>query len=142
MVFITDEGSEFDAPLDKVWKLNQAHSTDAPKIHATGKNYKSEMIYENTLITSWESDMQGQTVKTKMKFSIFFPVGTAIEVLEGAMAGSKFFNYYTPKGNKTGVTVVGDFKSPGMSDDQIRQAVFAFLEQAFNEDSTHLKTMP
>jgi hypothetical protein len=23
MVFITDEGSEFNAPLDKVWKLNQ-----------------------------------------------------------------------------------------------------------------------
>ena len=142
MVFIIDEGSEFDAPLDKVWKLNQAHITDATKIHTNGKNRKSEMINENTAITSWESDMQGQTVKTKMKLSIYSPIGLAIEVLEGPMAGSKFFNYYTPKGNKTGVTVVGDFKSPGMSDDQIRQTVFAFLEQAFNEDNTHIKTMP
>jgi hypothetical protein len=40
------------------------------------------------------------------------PLGLVVEALEGPIAGSKFFNYYTPKGNKTGVTVIGDFKSP------------------------------
>ena len=77
-----------------------------------------------------------------MNFSLYPPLGLAIEALEGPIAGSKFFNYYTPKGSKTGVTVIGDFKSPMMSDDdQLRQAVLAFLEQAFNEDTAYLKTM-
>jgi hypothetical protein len=58
------------------------------------------------------------------------------------MSGSKFFNYYIPNGNKTGVTVVGDFKSPMIYDEnQLKQAVMSFLEQAFNEDSAYLKTI-
>jgi hypothetical protein len=69
-------------------------------------------------------------------------LGVAIELLEGAIAGSKFFNYYIPNGNKTGVTVIGDFKSSMMPDEnQLKQAVMSFLEQAFNEDSAYLKTM-
>jgi len=86
--------------------------------------------------------MQGQTIKTKLRVTRFYPFGVAIELLEGPLAGSKFFNYYIPNGNKTGVTVVGEFKSPIMTDEsQLRQAVLSFLEQAFNEDSAYLKTM-
>jgi hypothetical protein len=142
MVFIVDEGSEFGAPLEKVWKLSEAHTKDAAKIHPGGKNYKTETVSENATIQSWESDMQGQTVKTKIKVTRFHPLGIAIELLEGAIAGSKFFNYYIPNGNKTGVTVVGDFKSSMMPDEnQLKQAVMSFLEQAFNEDSAYLKIM-
>jgi hypothetical protein len=69
-------------------------------------------------------------------------LGVAIELLEGPMTGSKFFNYYIPNKNKTGVTVVGDFKSPIINDEaQLRQIVLSFLEQAFKEDSTYLKKM-
>jgi hypothetical protein len=67
MVFIVDEGSEFDAPLEKVWKLSDAYATDAAKIHPGGKNYKTESVNENVAIQSWESDMQGQSVQTKIK---------------------------------------------------------------------------
>ena len=142
MVFIVDEGSEFDAPLEKVWKLSEAHAKDAAKIHPGAKNCKTENVSENTIIQSWESNMRCQTVKTKIKVSIFYPLGVAIELLEGAMSGSKFFNYYIPNGNKTGVTVVGDFKSPMIYDEnQLKQAVMSFLEQAFNEDSAYLKTI-
>ena len=142
MVFIIDEGSEFDAPLEKVWKLNEAHAKDAAKIHPGGKNFKTENVNENTIIQSWESDIQGQTVKTKIKISIFYPLGVAIELLEGPTAGSKFFNYYIPNGNKTGITVVGDFKSPMISDkNQLKQTVMSFLEESFNEDSAYLKAM-
>ena len=142
MVLIVDEGSEFEAPLEKVWKLSEAHAKDAAKIHPGGKNYKGENISEYAAIQSWESDMQGQTIKTKIRVTRFYPLGVAIELLEGPVSGSKFFNYYIPNGNRTGVTVVGDFKSPIMTDEnQLRQAVLSFLEQAFNEDSAYLKTM-
>jgi hypothetical protein len=142
MVFIVDEGSEFDAPLEKVWRLSEAHAKDAAKIHPGSRNHKIESISENVVIQSWESDMQGQTVRTKIKVTRFHPLGVAIELLEGALAASKFFNYYTPNGNKTGVTVIGDFKSSIMPDEnQLKQAVMSFLEQAFNEDGAYLKTM-
>ena len=108
MVFIVDEGSEFDAPLEKVWKLSDARARDAAKIHPGGKNYMTDSVNENVAIQSWESDMQGQTVQTKIKVTRYYPLGVAIELLEGAIAGSKFFNYYTPTGNKTGVTGAGD----------------------------------
>lgn len=142
MVHIVDAGSEFEAPLERVWKLSEAHAKDAAKIHPAGKNHKTENVSENAVIQSWESDMQGQTIKTKIRVTRFYPLGVAIELLEGPVAGSKFFNYYIPNGNRTGVTVVGDFKSPIMTDEnQLRQAVLSFLEQAFNEDSAYLKTM-
>ena len=54
------------------------------------------------------------------------------------MAGSKSFSYYTPKGNETGITVVGEWKSKMMTDDQIRQAVMDFLQTVFNEDQANL----
>jgi len=50
--------------------------------------------------------------------------------------------FYFPNGNKTGVTVVGEFTSSMMPDEnQLKQAVMSFLEQAFNEDSAYLQTM-
>ncbi len=142
MVHIVDEGSVYDAPVDRVWKLGQAHQTDSGKIHPGFLNYNSEPIAENTDLRSWETEMQGRRVKNRAKFTLFPPVGEAIEILEGPLAGSKCFNYYTPKGpNQTAVTVVGDFKSPMLPEAQVKQAVLQFLEQAFNEDTAYLKTM-
>lgn len=33
MVFIEDKGSRFKAPLDKIWKLLEAHDYEGDKIH-------------------------------------------------------------------------------------------------------------
>lgn len=38
MVFIEDRQGIFDAPIDKVWKLAQAHSIEDSKIHPGAKN--------------------------------------------------------------------------------------------------------
>ena len=56
-------------------------------------------------------------MKNMIKVTSFYPLGVAIEILEGPMTGSKFFNYYIPNKNKTGVTVVGDFQSPMINDE-------------------------
>lgn len=141
MVFIEDSGSFFEAPLDRIWKLAEAHNKELNKIHPAMKNSKSEMIGENSSIVSYESDVQGQTIKSRIKITMYYPLGMAFEMLEGPLAGSKFFNYYIPKGNRTGVTVVGEFKSPVMSDEMTKQTVLSFLEHGFSEDVAYLKKM-
>jgi hypothetical protein len=61
--------------------------------------------------------------KKKLRFAAYSPLGVAIEVLEGPLAGSKVFSYFTPNEERTDVTVAGDFKSATMSDDLLRQTV-------------------
>lgn len=143
MVFIEDAGSMFDAPVDRVWKLNQAHTTDSAKIHPSTRNNKTEMTGDTTFISSWETDgPDGKPLKMKIRGSMFVPLGIAFEILEGPMAGSQFFNYYIDRGDRTGVTVVGNFKSPLISEEQLKPMVLAYLEQAFNEDAAYLAKMP
>ena len=141
LVHIEDSGSFFDAPIDKIWKLSEAHGMELTKIHPAMKNVKGEMLSDNSKVFSYESDMNGQTIKSKIKITTYYPLGMAFEMLEGPLAGSKFFNYYIPSGNRTGVTVVGEFKSPNMNDDMIRQVVKSFFDQGFDEDVAYLKTM-
>ena len=47
------------------------------------------------------------------------------EHLEGPTAGSRAFVYYMPKGNKTGITLVGEFVLSGMDEKTTRDAVMA-----------------
>jgi hypothetical protein len=143
MVFIEDIGSIFDAPLDKVWKLGEAHAKEGNKIHPNTRNNKTEIVNDTTFINSWEEDMNGQTIKIKAKGTIYYPLGMAFEILEGPFSGSKFFNYYIPKdNNKTSVNIVGDFRSNVISDDeQLKSAVIGFLEKVYNEDIAYLTKM-
>ncbi len=140
-MFIADWGSHYDAPVDKVVKLLEAHMTDSGKIHPNVKNLKLEKMSENVTIGSAELDVQGRKVGTRVRYTMLPPLGVAIEQLEGPFAGSKYFFYYVPKGDKTEVVAVGEFKSPIMSDEQLKQAVDVYLEEAFKEDTAYLGTM-
>jgi hypothetical protein len=78
----------------------------------------------------------------KIKGTIYYPLGIAFEILEGLFADSKYFVYYIPiDNNKTGVTVVGDFKSNMIPEDEIKPIVLDFSERVFNEDVAYLKAM-
>lgn len=139
MVFIKDDGSEFKAPLDKIWKLNASEGQHA---HPSLKNQKGEPAGENAIILSYDADVGGgKTARVRNRITMIPPLGEMTEVLDGPMAGSKSFQYYTPKGNKTGVTVVGEWKSTMMSDDQIKKAVMNFLQTVFDEDQANLAKM-
>ena len=48
---------------------------------------------------------------------------------------------YTIDNYKTGVIVVGDFKSNIIPEDKIKQIVLGFSERVFNEDVAYLKTV-
>ncbi len=144
MVFVEDSGSVFDAQLDMVWKLGEAHIKEGNRIHPNTRNNKSEILNENTFINSWEQfdDANGQNIRMKIRGTMYYPLGIAFEILEGPFVDSKYFVYYIPiDNNKTGVTVVGDFKSNMIPEDKIKPIVLGFSERVFNEDVAYLKTM-
>jgi hypothetical protein len=144
MVFVEDSGSIFDAQLDMVWKLGEAHIKEGNRIHPNTRNNKSEILNETTFINSWEQvdDANGQNIRMKIRGTIYYPLGIAFEILEGPFVDSKYFVYYIPiDNNKTGVTVVGDFKSNMIPEDKIKLIVLGFSERVFNEDVAYLKMM-
>jgi hypothetical protein len=138
MVFLRDEGSEFDAPLDKVWKLNQSEGEHS---HPSLKNLTQGMEGEHPTLSYETKMLDGSWAKHKVRLSIFPPVGTVFETVEGPMKGSTSFQIYIPKGAKTGVTVIGDWKSAGVPDAQLQGAVLQFLDTVFNEDRANLAKM-
>jgi hypothetical protein len=138
MVFILDEGSEFDAPLDKVWKLNMSEGEHS---HPSLRNPSSEMEGENPILRYETQLPDGSWAKNKVKLTLLPPLGIAFETLEGPMKGSRSFQYYTPKGSKTSVTIVGDWTSPGVPDAVLKGGVMKFLETVFQEDQTNLSKL-
>jgi hypothetical protein len=139
MVHVKDEGSHFDAPLEQVWKYVQDPETH----NAThqSRNFSMKPLTESAMELSWEMQMDGNWEKIKTRTTVLPPTGLAIEMLEGPMAGSKFFNIYTANGPKTEITVIGDFTSKTIPATHLEPAVRGFLEQVFNEDSAAIKAM-
>lgn len=139
MVYILDEGSEFDASLDRIWKYLQS---DEEHDHRSIKTISTEMQGDNVVVITADADMgTGAPIREKLRFTMYPPFGIVEEHLEGPMAGSRSFQYYIPKGSKTGVTVVGEFVAKGMDDDMVKHMALQGLEIAFNEDNENLKKL-
>ncbi len=138
MVHIKDEGSHFDVPLDVVWKYVQS-DMDHGEAHKGRRNFSRKPISESMVELSWEQEMDGKWVKTANRLTFLPPLGFVVEPLEGPLAGSKFVNYYTPKGNKTEVTVVGEWVSKSIPPAMLEKAVMGNLEKVFAEDSAGIK---
>jgi hypothetical protein len=138
MVFIFDEGSVFKAPLDKIWKLNQS---EGQHIHPSLRNQKAEEQGDRVILTYETAMPDGTWVKHKNRVTAFPPVGIAFETLEGPLEGSRSFQYYTPKGKETAISVVGEFRSKVIPEADLKKAVMAFLETVFNEDQRNLARM-
>lgn len=139
MVYITDGGSEFDAPIETVWKYLQSEQ-DHGNSHKGRRNFQRKPAGENGAILEWDQEMDGKWVHQSNRLTFHPPVGFFVEPLEGPMAGSKFFNYYVPKGNRTQVVVVGDWTSKTIPPAQIEKAVMGHLERIFGEDVAGLQS--
>lgn len=137
MVFVADWGSRFDAPVDVIWKYLQSDDDHGPS-HKGRRNFDRKAVNENTIVLSWEQDMEGSWVRLSNRLTFHPPVGFFVEAMEGPMAGSRFFNYYVPHGDKTEVVVVGDWDSKTIPAAQLEKAVVANLEKIFHEDSVGL----
>ena len=136
MVFFIDEGSEFKGSLDRVWKLAQSEMEHK---HSFQKNVKTTMEGENPVMSFDAQTPNGGWVKQTLKMTLVPPIGFSLEYVDGDFAGSKSFQYYIPKGNKTGVTVVGDVISKSLPPEMAKKMVLKQLETAFNEDQENLK---
>jgi hypothetical protein len=134
MVYILDEGSVFDAPVEKIWKYlpSDEHRHNSLKLI-------SREVNSNAVVITAERNIMGKMVRTKIKNTLYPPFGFVQEHLEGPTAGSRAFVYYVPKGNKTGITIVGDFVLSGMDEKTTRDAVMAQLQVVFDEDNANLK---
>lgn len=140
MVQIKDEGSLFDAPIEVVWKFLQ-NDDGHGRAHKSSRNAEMKPLTENSFMLHYEQNQGGNWVKVANRITILPPLGLAIEITEGPMAGSKFFNYYTAKGAKTEVGVIGEFVGKGMSPAQVEGAVRGFLAGMYEEDNAALKSL-
>jgi hypothetical protein len=132
MVFIFDDQSEFDAPIDKVWKFIRSHK-DYPHTHH--HNSKREQSGESSYISSYDFDLAGgRVININYRGTAYAPLGIGMDFIGGTFEGSKLFQYFTPIGTKTRVTIVGHLVSPTLSDDDLMKAFSEFGEIDFNED--------
>ncbi len=129
-----DEGSEFDAPLDKIWKYLSSQDHRHPSIKSLSREASG-----NAVVLTSERTVLGKTTMFKVRNTLYPPIGFVQEYLEGPLQGSRAFPYYIPKGEKTGVTVVGDYFMSGSSEETVREVVSALAKIAFEEDNSNLK---
>lgn len=126
----------FDGPIEKVWKYLQSEEHRHPSVKMISRDVSGNVV----TITS-ERTFMGKVVKGKIKNTLYPPFGFVHEHLEGPTAGSKAFLYYIPKGDKTGITIVGDFIINGLDEKATRDAIMAQLQITFDEDNANLKKM-
>jgi|SRR5579871_2769001 len=141
MVRIVDEGSHFDASIDKVWSLIAAHRTEFNRIHTDAMDTKVVSEGDHFYTVSWHRDMDGRRVPVKIRSTEFPPIARAVEILEGPMSGTKIIYYYTPAGTRTAVTAIGEFCSPAIPEARLEGAARGFLNGVFDEDAAYLSEM-
>lgn len=137
LVFLRDEGSVFDAPLDVVWDF--VGSRDEHSQAHRHRDVRRERLSENSGRYSWIQDFLGRPEPFTMRWTSFAPVGLAYDVLEGPFAGSRFFLYYTPQGGRTAVTIVGEFTSPTIPAPDLAAAVDRFFSLEFEQDHAAIR---
>jgi hypothetical protein len=132
-----DEGSTFDAPIDKVWKYLSSDQHRHPSVKLLNRE-----VNGNTVVLTSERNIMGKTMLVKVKNTLYPPFGMVQEHIEGPLKGSRAFQYYIPRGGKTGVCVVGDYVMQGMDDEQsVRQVVLQQAQTVFDEDNSNLKSV-
>ena len=138
MVYLKDEGSEFDAPIDFVWKyIFGGEKHDAA--HKTTRNPKFKKISDITIEYASDRLLRGKWAPDRMRISMFPPISVVTEWLEGVLAGSKLTYVYSPNGNKTRIDVYGEFTSKTLPPDEVEAAAREFLQTEFDADAPTIK---
>lgn len=123
----------FDAPIDKIWKYRSSDVHQHPSVKLISREIKGnavEMVQERNV---------GKPMRIKVRNIMYPPFGMVQEFLEGPMTGSRAFQYFIPKGDKTGVTVVGDYLIEGLDDAKVKEIVLNQNQALFDEDNDNLK---
>lgn len=134
MVYVRDEGSTFDAPIDVVWKYvlgGEGHDA----AHKTTRKPKFEKVSDVTIIYASERYLRGKWAPDRMRISMFPPVTVVTEWLEGVLAGSKLAYVYSPQGDKTRIDVYGEFTSQSLPAEDVEAVAREFLDNEFRDDA-------
>jgi hypothetical protein len=138
LVYIKDEGSTFDVSIDRVWKYLSSDQHRHPSVKVLNRE-----VAGNTVTLTSERNIVGTPTRVKVRNTLYPPFGIVQEQLEGPLKGSRAFLYYIPKGDKTGVCVVGDYMLQGAEDEQsVRSVVLQQAQIVFDEDNSNMKNMP
>lgn len=138
MVYLKDEGSEFEAPIDFVWKYifgGEGHDSS----HKTTRNPTFKKVSDITIEYGSERLLRGKWAPDRLRITMVEPISVATEWLEGALAGSKFVYVYSPHGAKTRIDVYGEFTSKSLPPEEVEAAAREFLESEFNADAPVIK---
>jgi len=139
MVYVKDEGSVFEAPIDFVWKYifgGEAHDS----AHKTTRNPKFGKGSDITILYGSERYLRGKWAPDQLRISMFPPVSVVTEWLEGVLAGSKLVYVYSPQGEKTRIDVYGEFTSKTLKPEEVEAAAREFLDTEFAADAPAIRT--
>ena len=138
MVYVMDEGSEFEAPIGFVWKYifgGEAHDS----AHKTTRNPTFKKVSDITIEYGSERYLRGKWAPDRLRITMVEPISVTTEWLDGALAGSRFVYVYSPKGEKTRIDVYGEFTSKTLPPDEVEAAAREFLESEFSADAPTIK---
>src|ERR1051326_1254673 len=116
--YYSDDGV-FDAPIEKLWRLIDAHNTEMTHIHkgivsVNGKPQSDGSVLAEVVTLAPD----GKTRMThQWRFIQKRPHTQTVEMIGGPMKGSWLTSTYLPEGNKTRVVTVAEWKVQGVSDD-------------------------
>ncbi len=134
VVWLKDEGSEFEAPIDFVWRyILGGEGHDAA--HTTSRNPNFEKVSEVTFVYGSERLLRGKWAPDRLRISMFPPVSVVTEWLEGVLAGSRLVYLYSPRGERTGIDVYGEFTSKTLPPGEVETTAREFLDSEFHDDA-------
>ena len=134
MVYVKDEGSVFEAPIDFLWTYIFG-GADHDSAHKTTRNPKFTKISDVTILYGSERYLRGKWAADQFRISMFPPIAVVTEWLEGVLEGSKFVYLYTPQGERTRVDVYGEFTSKTVPPREVEAAAREFLDTEFSADA-------
>ncbi|MHB8605620.1 MAG: SRPBCC family protein [Thermoplasmatota archaeon] len=137
--YYSDDGI-FDAPVEAVWQLIDAH-TDATVRDVHPATVEQRTIEERADVALRDVTTRmpdGSHVESRIRFTERRPHTQTLEFLGGPFAGSWQTTTYVPEGGRTRLVTVGEFRLAGAPDEVALHAATAFVDNAHEEDRAYL----
>ena len=143
MVLYKSTDGVFDGPVEKVWKLIQAHSPE--NVGNIQKGYSQKLLETKPngqmVVDLTSPGPDGRPTTSRIRFTPTLPTSLLLEWTSGPLAGSWCINSYFPQGtSKTKVETFGEFRITGMDDASTLKMINEFLDHSFTEDNNYLRT--
>ena len=141
MVFVSDEGSYLEAPLETVWKFMGSGDPHS-QAHVSMRHRAQKIVSAGVMEATMERRWRGEWVAVTNRLSLFPPLGFVVEALAGPFAGSKSFQVFRSEGARTRADVYGEFVSPTIPAAELKAAALEYLSITFDEDAPAIRTFP